>query len=169
MTRKVLAEVPGFVPPPCSTPAGIKPWELAAEIARQPFACVRFSRNCTTGRSGGMLLSRCVSKPSPVRCPVSVAITSTGQITGLSKMPTAARVPLILVHVTPDCLSEVAAVLPKMENWLLSTDGITHVGLLPELAGIVGAERILFGSTAPRGSIEGSLNAVQTSSLPDND
>ncbi len=170
MTAKALSEVPGFAPAAVLDPSRyLKPWELAAQIAGQPFACVRFFPEVHNWPVGSYApFEMCLEALAPSGVPVSVAITSTGQITGLSKIPAAARVPLILVHVKHDCLSEVAAVMPKMENWLLSTDGITHVGLLPGLVEVVGAERILFGSTAPRGSIEGSLKYVQTSSLPDN-
>lgn len=169
MTLKTLAGSAEFAPAAVLDPSRyVKPWDLAAQIAGQSFACVRFFPEVHNWPVGNYApFDACLEALTPSGMPVSVAITSPGQVTALSRVPAAARAQIILVHITADCLSEVVLVTPKMESWLVSTDGLTNVGLLPELAGAIGAERILFGSTAPRGSIEGSLKYVQTASLPD--
>ncbi len=146
----------------------VKPWEFAAEAASKGLACLRFFPEIHDWPVADYLpFAKCLEAIAPTQTPVSVAITRTGQITALSRVPHARDLPVILVHVADDCMSEAAAVVPGMENWYLSTDGMSHLGLLEELADAIGPERLLFGSSAPRGSLTGSLEYVRRSALPD--
>ncbi len=167
--RKQIAEQPNLVPAAVIDPTLlVKPWEFAADVAAQGFACIRFFPEVHDWPVSGYLpFEKCLEAIAPSGTPISVAITSPGQITALARLPQTANLPVILAHVSEDCISEAAAAVPDKENWYLSTDGLHNLGLIEELVDCIGGERIVFGSTAPRGSIVGSLDYVRMSSLTD--
>jgi len=167
--REFVATVPGLRPAAVLDPTlFVKPWEFAAQVAAQDWACVRFFPEVHRWPMGSYRpFELCLEALAPSGIPVSVAVTEPGQVTALARLEQSRSMPIILAHLGDDCVSEVAAVVPKMEQWCLSTDGLSHVGLLEELVDAIGQNRIVFGSTAPRGSIEGALRYVQTSSLSD--
>lgn len=145
-----------------------RPWEYADAIARQPWACVRFFPKFHRWPiSRYVPFEKCLEALQPSAVPVSVAIDDPGQITALSRVSMARETTIILVHVARECVSEMEAVLPSMDRWLVSTDGLTHLGLLEEMVNVIGEERILFGSTSARGSIEGALRYVRQSHISD--
>lgn len=146
----------------------VKPWEMAARAAAANFVCIRFFPEVHKWPIAGYLpFQKCLEAIEGSGVPVSVAITSPGQISALAAIGAAREMKVILAHVAEDCISEVAAVLPGLAGWYISTDGLVRAGLLEELAGAIGHERIIFGSTAPRGSVAGALNYVRLSHLPD--
>ncbi|MCC6483428.1 MAG: amidohydrolase family protein [Armatimonadetes bacterium] len=145
-----------------------RPWEYADAIAKQPWACVRFFPSLHRWPiSRYTPFDKCLEAIKPSGIPVSVAINEPGQITALSRVALTREMTIILVHIPTECVSEMEAVLPLMENWLVSTDGLTHLGLLEEMVNVVGVDRILFGSATPRGSIEGALRYVRQSHVPE--
>lgn len=166
-----VSDVPGLVPAAAIDPTIlVRPWEFAEQIAKHNFACARFFpevHNWPVHNYEPFM--KCLEAIAPSGMPVSIAITSPGQITALSRIDILREMRVLLVHLADDCASEVAAVIPKYDTWYVSTDGLTHFGLLEELAATISAQKMLFGSTAPRGSIEGSLRYVKRSSLSDSD
>lgn len=167
--RGAISGVPNLSPAAVIDPTLlVKPWELAEQVATENYACIRFFPEVHEWPVGSFEpFDRCMAAIEPSGTPVSVAITKSGQLTALSRISNLDRMPVILVHLADDCMSEVAAVLPQRENWYVSTDGLDHLGLLEELVDAVGGQRILFGSSAPRGSIQGALNYVKYADLPD--
>ena len=168
-TYHQVSQVPGLSPAAVLNPAMMsRPWEFAQAIVGQPWACVRFFPDAHGWPIADYSpFEKCMEVLAPSGMPVSVSISRPGMVTALSRVSHSAEAKISLVHVATECLSEVEAVLPAMENWTLSTDGLTHLGMLEELVSVVGAEKIIFGSTAPRGSIEGSIRYVKHSHLTD--
>lgn len=171
LIQQKMAEYSALFPAAVVDPTlAIKPWEDAAKIAAQPVACIRFFPEVHNWPVGDYPpFYKCLEAIAPQNVPVSVAITAPGQISALAKMDIARGMTVILAHLADDCVSEIAAILPSLDSWYVSTDGLTHLGLLEELVQTIGSERILFGSAAPRGSIEGSLRYVKLSSISDGD
>lgn len=167
--RQQVASVPGLAPAAVIDPTlFVKPWLFAADIASQGYACVRFFPEVHKWPiSPYSPFEKCLEALEPSGIPISIAITEPGQISALARIDLARTLPIILVHIPGECVSEVAAAVPGLDRWHVSTDGLTHLGLLEELVDVIGSERVLFGSSAPRGSIEGSLRYVKLSSLPD--
>ncbi len=163
------AGVPGLVAAAVVDPTQlVKPWEFAERVAGQNFACVRFFPEVHKWPVANYYpFERCLDALAPSGIPVSVSVTQPGQVTALSRLTQTEEMSVILTHAAIECMPEISAVVPGMKRWYVSTDGLTHLGLLEELVDVIGGERILFGSTAPRGSIEGSIRYVKFSSLPD--
>lgn len=168
-TASQIADVRGLYAAAVVDPTmSIRPWEVAERVSKAGFVCIRFFPEVHNWTVAGYLpFQKCLEAIAPSGLPVSVAVTMPGQISALAAIPVARQMKVILAHVAEDCISEVAAVLPDVEAWYLSTDGLVHAGLLEELVGAIGHHRIIFGSTAPRGSVMGALNYVRLSHVPD--
>ncbi len=108
-----------------------------------------------------------VLNSSPRPLPVMVDILTPGQMTRLAKVAGSYKGAVILAHVTPGLLAEAAAVLRHHNGWMIETSHILAPGSIGYLAGMVGDERLLFGSGAPLRSVAGTLQTLQYSGLPD--
>jgi len=101
------------------------------------------------------------------KAPVMVNASRPGEPTAVGRMASGYPAPVILCSVALDILSEALAVMAKLPNVLLETHELHAPGALKLVADRGGADRIVFGSGAPRRSIASSLHYILGSELSD--
>lgn len=108
-----------------------------------------------------------LEQSASLKMPVIVSVSSSGDSTRVGDVARSYPAPVILGSVSLDTLSEALAVLEKQPTCLIGTHELHAPGALEMLVNRVGAERIIFGSGAPRRAIASSLAYVANSELSD--
>ena len=106
---------------------------------------------------------------APLKMPLMVDAPNPGEPSAIGCMAADYPAPVILCSVSLDTLAEALAVMTERQNIMLETHDIHVPGALAMVAGRVSADRIVFGSGAPRLSIASSLHYVLSSELSDDD
>jgi len=104
-----------------------------------------------------------------LKIPVMVNASRSGEPTAVGVLAVEYPAPVILCSVSLDVLSEALAVMAKLPNVMLETHELHVPDALELIVDRVGADRVVFGSGAPRCSIASSLNYILSSTLSDDD
>jgi len=106
---------------------------------------------------------------APLKVPVMLNAARPGDPSDAARMVSAYPAPVILCSVSVDTFSEALAVMAELPNVMLETHDLHVPGAVRMAADRVGADRIVFGSGAPRRSIASSLQYILSSELSDED
>lgn len=105
----------------------------------------------------------------PVKMPILVNASRAGEPTAVGRMVSGYPAPVILCSVSLQTLRESIAVMAKLPNVMIETHGLHAPGALEMIAERIGADRVVFGSGAPRCAVAGSMAYVMGSDLSDED
>lgn len=106
---------------------------------------------------------------APLKTPIMLDAPRPGDPSAVGRMVSGYTAPVVLCAVSIDVLSEALAVMSDMPNVMIETHELHAPGALEMIASRVGADRIIFGSAAPRRSIASSLYYIISSELSDED
>lgn len=106
---------------------------------------------------------------APLKRPVMISVGAPGEPTRLMKTVRDYPGTIIMSSISGDTLAEALALMAELQNVAIETHELHVPGALRIIAERVGAERIVFGSGAPRRSTASSLNYVLTSELSGSD
>lgn len=112
---------------------------------------------------------RVLQELAPLNMPIMVNAVLPGEATGIGRVIASYPAPVILCSVSGETLSEALAVASAAPNIMVETHELHVPGALKLLAERIGAERIIFGSGAPRRSVASSLYYVLHSELSDSE
>lgn len=101
--------------------------------------------------------------------PIMIKAANTGDASALGRVLGGKQHPLILEGVSFETLAEAVSVMKKHTNIYVETHRLVAPSALRFLAEQVGADRIVFGSDAPRNSLAGALECVRESGLSEED
>lgn len=104
-----------------------------------------------------------------LKLPIMVHVPRVGQPTAIARITASYPAPVILCSISLPTLSEALAVMTSQPNIFMETHELHVPGALKMVADRIGADRIVFGSGAPRRSIAGSLHYVLSSDLTDDE
>ncbi|MHB0913152.1 MAG: amidohydrolase family protein [Armatimonadota bacterium] len=110
------------------------------------------------------IFARVLSKLS---LPIIVSAAAPGEPTAVARAAKEHSAPVILGSISAEVLAEALAVMAEHPNVMIETHELHAPGALEMVAEQVGAERIVFGSGAPRRSIACALGYVRNSDLAD--
>jgi hypothetical protein len=105
----------------------------------------------------------------PTTAPIMINAENIGDASALARVLGGKKHALILEGVVFETLSEADSVMKKHDNIYVETHGIIVPSGLKFLVDQIGAERIIFGSDAPRSSLAGALRYLMESGLSDQD
>jgi predicted TIM-barrel fold metal-dependent hydrolase len=108
-----------------------------------------------------------VRQLSALNTPIMIDAARPGDPSAVAKIASDHAAPVILCSVSLDVLSEALSVMASLPNVMLETHELHIPGALRLVADLVEANRIIFGSGAPRRSIAASLQYVLSSELTD--
>jgi len=106
---------------------------------------------------------------APLKVPIMLDAARPGEPSDVGRMVSNYPAPVVLCSVSLEVLSEALAVMADLPNVMVETHELHVPGALEMITGRVGADRIIFGSGAPRCSIASSLHYVLNSELSDED
>ena len=101
------------------------------------------------------------------KLPIMIRVEKLGEITGLMRALELYEAPVILESVDIPLLSEAVAALHSNKHWCLETSNLLATGAIQLVAETVGAERVLFGTSAPFHPIAGVLNMIRLAGFND--
>lgn len=110
-----------------------------------------------------------IKQLSAIKSPIMVNAAHAGVPSNVGRMTADYPAPVILCSISLETLSEALATAIRQPNVLIETHDLHVPGALELIAERVGAEKIIFGSGAPRLSIASSLEYVLKSELSDTD
>lgn len=113
--------------------------------------------------------SEVLKQTATMKAPVMLNASRPGEPSDIARAVSDYPAPVILCSVSLDVLSEVLAVMAELPNVMLETHELHVPGGLKLVADRVGADRIVFGSGAPRSSVASSLDYVLRSELSEED
>lgn len=99
--------------------------------------------------------------------PIMVDVAKPGDITQLERAIGDLPKPVILSNVSAELLSEAVAVMKRRKNWTLETSQLQIPGGVKLAAETLGAERVLFGTSAPLQPVAGAIQTIRLSGLPE--
>ena len=97
--------------------------------------------------------------------PVMIKAAQTGDASALARIVGGKQHPLILEGVAFETLAEAVSVMKKHANIYVETHRLVAPGAVRFLAEQIGADRIIFGSDAPRSSLAGALECIRESGI----
>jgi predicted TIM-barrel fold metal-dependent hydrolase len=106
---------------------------------------------------------------APVKSPIMVDIDRPGDVGLVARMAVDYPAPIILCGVSLDTLSGAVAAMVDSSNLVIETHELRVPGALGLISERCGADRIVFGSGAPRVSAASSLQYIFSSVLSDED
>ncbi len=106
---------------------------------------------------------------APTKSPIMVDIAQPGDAGQVARATADYPAPVILCGVSLDTLAGALAAMSEAPNLVIETHELRVPGALSLIAGRVGADRIVFGSGAPRVSAASSLQYIFSSALSDED
>ncbi len=139
------------------------------KLRGQGFRVFRFYPGDQGWPIGSAAFGEVLKQLASVNMQVMVNAALPGEVTVLGRMIADYPAPVILSSVCGETLSEVLAVASTVPNLLVETHALHTPGALELFAQRVGAERIVFGSGAPRHSIASSLYYVLQAELSDSE
>ncbi len=101
--------------------------------------------------------------------PVMIKAAQTGDASAFGRSVGGKQHPLILEGVAFETLAETVSVMKKHDNIYVETHRLYSPGAIKFLADQIGADRIIFGSDAPRNSLAGALRCVRESGVNEAD
>ena len=110
-----------------------------------------------------------LAQTAPLKAPVMVNAFRPGEPSAVGRIVSGYPAPVILCSISLDVLSEALAVMAGLPNVMLETHELHAPGALKLVVDRVGADRVIFGSGAPRCSIAGSLHYILSSELSDDE
>lgn len=104
---------------------------------------------------------------APFKVAVMVDAGKPGEPTALARVADNYPAAVIMCSICAESIAEALAVMMDMPNVMIETHELHVPGALKVITKKVGAERIIFGSGAPRRSTASSLNSILNSELSD--
>lgn len=108
---------------------------------------------------------RIVRQLAKAKVPFMINVSGTGMPTSVANIAEGYPTPIILCSVSIENLSEALALMMDYPNIMIETHELHVPGALELIAEKAGADRIIFGSGAPRRSIASSLSYIAYSNL----
>lgn len=140
-----------------------------AEIRQQGFRVFRFFPAEQDWPIDSPAFAAILKQLAPVKAPVMVDIALPGDAGKVAHAAADYPAPVILCGVSLDTLAGALAAMSAVDNLVIETHDLRVPDALGLLVGRVGADRIVFGSGAPRSSAASSLQYVFSSALTDED
>ena len=106
---------------------------------------------------------------APLKTPIMIDAAESGGPGKVARMTATYPAPVVLSSISPETLTEALAVMAKMPTMMIEIHELRVPDALSLIADRVGADRIVFGSGAPRRSVAGTLQYVFSSALSDED
>ena len=106
---------------------------------------------------------------APLKAPVMLNVARPGEPSEAGRALSDYPAPVILCAVSLDVFGEAFAVMSELPNAMLETHELHVPGALKLVADRIGADRIIFGSGAPRCATASSLHYILNSELSDED
>jgi hypothetical protein len=138
-------------------------------ICAQGFQIVKFHPTEQEWPINSISFSDVIKQLAEVKLPVMLHASHVGEPSIASQVASEYPAPFIFCSISLDTLSEALAVMERLPNVMIETHELHVPGALEMISERVGADRIVFGSGAPRRSIAGSLHYVLNSELSDGD
>ena len=138
-------------------------------IRDQGFRIFKFHPDEQGWGIGSAAFGEILKQLSPLKSPIMLDTSHPGEPSEVGRMISDYPAPVILCSISLDVFSEVLAVMSAHSNVMLETNELHVPGALKMLVDRVGADRIVYGSGAPRCSISSSLQYVLNSELSDED
>lgn len=106
---------------------------------------------------------------APLKTPVMIDAAESGEPGKVARMTANYPAAVVLSSISPETLAEALAVMAKTPAMMIEIHELRVPDALSLIADRVGADRIVFGSGAPRRSVAGTLQYVFSSALSDED
>ncbi len=120
-------------------------------------------------RTDSPLFDQLLTGLSAAKMPVMVDIRNPGDAADIARRAASYPAPVILGGVALENLGEVVAAVSCTPNLMIETHALWAPGVLNVLCVRVGADRVIFGSGAPRSSAAAALQYVFSSTISDDD
>ena len=138
-------------------------------IKAQGFRIFKFHPDEQGWAIGSAAFGEILKQLSPLKAPIMLDASRPGEPTEVGRVTSDYPAPVILCSVSLDVFSEALAVMSQFPILMIETNELHVPGALKMLVDRVGAERIVYGSGAPRCSIASSLQYLLNSELSDED
>lgn len=142
--------------------------DLAA-VRQQGFRLFRFFPAQQGWTVDSPALGEILKQLAPLKSAIMVDTSQPGDAGKIARGVSSYPAPVILSGISLDTLSEALAVMSELPNVLIETHALRVPDALCLIAERVGADRMIFGSGAPRSSAASSLQYVYSSALSDED
>jgi hypothetical protein len=97
--------------------------------------------------------------------PIMVDVAKPGDLSDLERAVGDLPKPLIVAGIHAGLLAEAVAILKRRTGWMLETSQLLVPGGIKLAADTLGAERILFGTSAPLQPVAGAIQTIRLSGL----
>jgi predicted TIM-barrel fold metal-dependent hydrolase len=140
-----------------------------AAIRRQGFRLFRFFPDEQGWPVDSPAFAQVLKHLAEIKSPVMIDAAEPGEPGKIARAVADYPSPVILSAVSIETLAEALAAMADAPNLMIETHELRVPDGLSLIADRVGAERIIFGSGAPRRSVAGALQYVYSSALSDED
>lgn len=131
----------------------------------QGFRIFKFFPSVQNWRIDSCVFRRILNELAAVKMPIMIETMRSGDIEHVSRIAGEYPCKIILCSISVNMLSEVMVLMEEFHNVCIQTDDLHVTGGLEFLRSRIGADRIVYGSGAPRRSIPSSLCYIENSEL----
>ena len=140
-----------------------------AAMREQGFRIFRFFPDEQAWPADSPAFAQVLKQLAEIKAPVMIDAAEPGEPGCIARAVSDYPAPVILSAVSLETLAEALAAMAGLPNLVIETHELRVPDALSLIAERVGAERIVFGSGAPRRSVAGALQYVYSSDLSDGD
>lgn len=140
-----------------------------AALRQQGFRIFRFFPEEQGWPVDSAAFAQVLKQLTEVKSPVMIDASEPGEPGRIARLAAGYPGPVILSAVGLDTLAEALAAMADVASLMIETHELRVPDALSLIAGRVGADRVVFGSGAPRRSVAGALQYVFSSTLSDED